>query len=57
MDGIQNKVISILSDLKEQMDRAVQEAKTELRAELAPMINRKVVLLEAHVEAKVNEVR
>ena len=39
------------------MDRVVQEAKTELRTELAAMINQKVVLLEAHVEAKVNEVR
>ena len=38
------------------MDRAMQEAKTELRTKLAAMINQKVVLLETHVEAKVNEV-
>ena len=57
MDRIQNEVTSSRSDLKEQIDRAVQEAKTKLRTELAAMINQKVVLLEARVEAKVNEVR
>ena len=57
MDRIQNEVISIRSDLKEQMDRAMQGAKTKLRTELVAMINRKVVSLEARVEAKVNEVR
>ena len=39
MDRVQNEVASICSDLKEQIDRAVQEAKTELRTELAAMIN------------------
>ena len=57
MDRVQNQVTFIRSDLKEQIDRAMWEAKTELRTELAAMINQKVVLLEAHVEAKVNEVR
>ena len=57
MDRIQNEVTSIRSDLKEQIDWAVQEVKTELRTELAAMINQKVVSLEARVEAKVNEVR
>ena len=47
---------SIFSDLKEQIDRVVQEAKTELRTDLAAMVNQKVVSLEARVEAKVNEV-
>ena len=57
MNRIQNEVTSIRSDLKEQMDRVVQEAKTELRTGLAAVINQKVVSLEARVEAKVNEVR
>ena len=56
MDRIQNEVTSICSGLKEQMNRTVQEAKTELRTELAAMINQKVVLLEARMEAKINEV-
>ena len=38
------------------MNRVVQEAKTELRTELAAMINRKVVSVEMRMEAKVNEV-
>ena len=57
MDRIQNEVTSTRPDLKEQIDRAVQEAKTELRTELAAMINRKVVSLETCMEAKINEVR
>ena len=57
MDKVQNEVTSIRSDLKEHIDRIVQEAKTELRTELAAMINQKVVSLEACMEAKVNEVR
>ena len=57
MERIQNEVTSIRPDLKEQMDRAVQEAKTEPRTELAAMINQKVVSLEMRMEAKVNEVR
>ena len=48
---------SIHLDLKEQIDRAVLEAKTELRTELAAMINRKVVSLETRMEVKINEVR
>ena len=51
------QVISIRPDLKEQIDRAVLEAKTKLRTELAAMINQKVVLLEMRMEAKINEVR
>ena len=39
MDRIQNEVASIHSDFKEQIDRAVQEAKTELRTELVAIIN------------------
>ena len=35
----------------------MQKAKTELRTEFAAMVNQKVVLLEAHVEAKANEIR
>ena len=56
MDRVQNEVTSIRSDLKEQIDKAVQEAKTELRTELAAMSNQKVVSLEARVEAKINEI-
>ena len=57
MDRIQNEVTSIRPDLKEQINRAVQEAKTELRTELASLINQKVVSLETCMEAKINEVR
>ena len=57
VDRIQKEVTSIRSDLKEQINGAVHEAKTELRTEFATMINQKVVSLEARVEAKVNEVR
>ena len=57
MESIQKQVTSIHPDLKEQIDRAVLEAKTELRTELAAMINRKVVSLETRMEAKINEVR
>ena len=57
MESIQNQVTSIHPDLKEQIDRAVLEAKTELRTELVAMINRKVVSLETRMEAKINEVR
>ena len=52
MERVQNQVTSIRPDLKEQIDRAVLEAKTELRTELAAMINRKVVSLETCMEAK-----
>ena len=57
MDRIQNEVTFIRSDLQEQINRAKQEAKTELRTELAAMINRRVVSLEARMKAKINEVR
>ena len=56
MESIQNQVTSIRPDLKEQIDRVVLEAKTELRTELAAMINRKVVSLETRMEVKINEV-
>ena len=46
MESVQNQVTSIRSDFKEQIDRAVLEAKTELRTEMAAIINQKVVLLE-----------
>ena len=57
MERIENEVTFTRSDLNEQIGRAVEEAKTKLRTELAPMINKKVVSLEARVEAKINEVR
>ena len=57
MDRVQNEVTSIRFGLKEQIDTAVQEAKAELRIELAAMFNQKVVSLEARVEAKVNDLR
>ena len=56
MESIQKQVTSIRSDLKEQIDWAVLEAKIELRIEMATMINRKVVSLETRMEAKINEV-
>ena len=52
-----DRVTSIHSDLQEQIDRAVHEAKTELKTEFTAMMYKKVVLLEAHVEAKANEIR
>ena len=48
---------SIRSDLKEQINRVVQETKTELRTEFVAMLNRKVVSREAHMEAKANGIR
>ena len=57
MESIQNQVTSIRPDLKEQIDWAVLEAKTELRTEMAAMVNRKAVSLETRMEAKINEVR
>ena len=57
MDRVQHQVTSIRSDLQEQINRAVQEVKTELRTEFVAMLNKKLVLLEAHVEAKANEIR
>ena len=48
---------SIRSDVQEQINRVVQEAKKELRIEFATMLNKKVVSLEARVEAKANEIR
>ena len=57
MESVQNQVTSIRSDFKGQIDQAVLEAKTELRTELAAMINRKVVSWETRMKAKINEVR
>ena len=57
MDRVQQEVTSIRSDLQNQINRAVHEAKTELRTEFAAMLHRKVVSLEARVEAKANEIR
>ena len=48
---------SIRFDLQEQIDKAMHEAKTKLRTEFTAMLNRKVVSLEARVEARINEVR
>ena len=57
MERVQNQVISIRSDLKEQIERAVLEVKTELRTEFKAALDRKAVLLETYVESRVNEVR
>ena len=57
MDRVQNQVTSIRSDLKEQIDRAVQEVKTELRTEFKGSLDKKAVLLEMYVEMRVNEDR
>ena len=54
MDRVQYQVTCIRSELQEQMNRVVQEVKTELRTEFVAMLNKKVVLLEARVEAKTN---
>ena len=56
MDRVQQQVTSIRSDLQEQIDRVVREAKTKLRTEFRAMLNRKVVLLEARVETKANKI-
>ena len=56
MDRVQHQVTSISSDLQEQINRAVQEVKTELRTKFVAMLNKKVVLLEARVEAKANQI-
>ena len=47
---------SIHSDQQEQINQAVQEMKTELRTEFTAALSKKVVLLETHVAATVNEV-
>ena len=57
MDRVQQQVTSTRSDLQEQINRAVHKAKTELRTEFATMLNPKVALLKARVEAKANEIR
>ena len=46
----------IHSDLQEQIERAVHEAKKKLKMEFTAMLNKKVVSLEACMEARVNEV-
>ena len=48
---------SIRSDLKEQIDQAMQEVKTELRTEFKAALDKKAMLLETYVETRVNEVR
>ena len=48
---------SIRSDLKEQIERAILEVKTELRIEFKAALDRKAVSLETYVESRVNEVR
>ena len=57
MERVQNKVTSIRSDFKEQIERAVLEVKTELRTEFKAALDRKAVSLETYVESRVNEVR
>ena len=57
MERVQNQVTSIRSDLKEQIDRVVQEVKTELRTEFKAALDRKPVSLETYVESRVNEIR
>ena len=57
MERVQNQVTSIRSDLKEQMERAILEVKTELRTEFKAALDRKAVSLETYVESRVNEVR
>ena len=49
-------MVSIRSDLQKQIEREVHEANTKLKPEFIAMLDRKVVLLEARMEAKVNEV-
>ena len=48
---------SIRSDLKEQIERAILEVKTELRTEFRAALDRKAMSLETYVESRVNEVR
>ena len=57
MDRVQNHVTSICSDLKEQIERAVLEVKTELRTEFKAALDKKAMSLEMYVESRVNEVR
>ena len=57
MDRVKYQMTSIHSELQEPINRAVQEAKTKLRTEFVAMLNRNVVSLEEHVEAKANEIR
>ena len=57
MERVQNQMTSIRSDLKEQIERAIQDVKTELSTEFKAALDRKVVSLETYVESRVNEVR
>ena len=57
MERVQNQVTSIRSDLKEQIERAILEVKTELRTEFKAALDRKPVSLEIYVESRVNKVR
>ena len=45
MERVQNQVTSIRSDLKEQIERAILEVKTELRTEFRAALDRKAVSL------------
>ena len=56
MDKVQNQVTSTHSDLKEQINQAVQKVKTKLRTEFKAALDKKVVSLETFVESRVNEV-
>ena len=56
MERVQNQVTSIYSDLKEQIEWAILEVKTELRTEFKAALDRKAVSLETYVESIVNEV-
>ena len=48
---------SVHSDLQEQINRVVQEVKTNLRIEFVAMLNKKVVVsLEVCIEAIANEI-
>ena len=56
MERVQNQVTSIRSDLKEQIERAILEVKTELRTEFRVALDKKAVSLETYMETRVNEV-
>ena len=57
MDSVQNRVTSIRSDVTEQVDRALQQLKNELRTEFQTALDNRAVSLETYVQSRVNEVR
>ena len=57
MDRIQNQVTSIRSNIREQVDRAMLEVKTELRTEFKAALDKEAVSLETYVESRINAVR